>query len=97
MVWRPRWVFAETDGFCYQHMSPDEKPKGKPKKIMFTAVDAIEELDCSEFVLVCGKRVMTFKAQSEDACTVLVHNLRQLRERAHKPAPSVELKRKGKK
>ena len=82
MLWQPRWVFAETDGFCYQKISADESPIGKPKKIMFAAVETIEELDCAEFVLQCGKRDFTFKAPSEDACTVLVHNLRQLRERA---------------
>ena len=82
VLWQPRWVFAETDGFCYQKISADESPIGKPKKIMFAAVETIEELDCAEFVLQCGKRDFTFKAPSEDACTVLVHNLRQLRERA---------------
>ena len=75
-------MFAEIDGFCYQKISADESPIGKPKKIMFAAVETIEELDCAEFVLQCGKRDFTFKAPSEDACTVLVHNLRQLRERA---------------
>ena len=82
VLWQPRWVFAEIDGFCYQKISADESPIGKPKKIMFAAVETIEELDCAEFVLQCGKRDFTFKAPSEDACTVLVHNLRQLRERA---------------
>ena len=84
VLWQPRWVFAETDGFCYQKISADESPIGKPKKIMFAAVEGIEELDCAEFVLTCGKRDFTFKAPSEDACTVLVHNLRQLRERARR-------------
>ena len=41
----------------------------------------VEELDCAEFVLLSGRREYTFKAPSEDACTVLVHNLRQLCER----------------
>jgi hypothetical protein len=82
VLWQPRWVFAEIDGFCYQKISADESPIGKPKKIMFAAVETIEELDCAEFVLQCGKRDFTFKAPSEDACTVLVHNLRQLRERS---------------
>lgn len=84
VLWQPRWVFAETDGFCYQKISAEEAPIGKPKKILFAAVDTIEELDCAEFVLHCGKRDFTFKAPSEDACTVLVHNLRQLRERANR-------------
>ena len=35
-----------------------------------------------QFVLQCASRDYTFKAPSEEACTVLVHNLRQLRERA---------------
>lgn len=103
VLWQPRWVFAETDGFCYQKISSDESPIGKPKKIMFVAVDTIEELDCAEFVLQCNKRDFTFKAPSEDACTVLVHNLRQLRERAIRaaaaagPAEEDTGKKKGKK
>ena len=32
-------------------------------------------------MLLSGRREYTFKAPSEDACTVLVHNLRQLCER----------------
>ena len=102
VLWQPRWVFAETDGFCYQKISSDESPLGKPKKIMFAAVDTIEELDCAEFVLACKKHAFTFKAPSEDACTVLVHNLRQLRERALRAAAAAGPgepagKKKGKK
>jgi len=82
VLWQPRWVFAETDGFCYQKISTTEKPIGKPKKITFASVREIEELDCAEFVLQCASRDYTFKAPSEEACTVLVHNLRQLRERS---------------
>mmetsp|Transcript_1941 Transcript_1941/g.3130 ORF Transcript_1941/g.3130 Transcript_1941/m.3130 type:complete len:150 (+) Transcript_1941:97-546(+) len=81
VLWQPRWVFAEIDGFCYQKISTTEKPIGKPKKISFSEVKEIEELDCAEFVLQCPNRDYTFKAPNEDACTVLVHNLRQLRER----------------
>jgi len=82
VLWQPRWVFAETDGFCYQKISTTERPIGKPKKITFASVREIEELDSAEFVLQCASRDYTFKAPSEEACTVLVHNLRQLRERA---------------
>ena len=122
-----------------------QKPIGKPKKIPFSSIKEIEELDCSEvrcslrlastllprgcrprhvkllcdlhplrgfwkcashfqashgppsiwarnvlsvapfpnsqFVLQCGNRDYTFKAPDESVCTVLVHNLRQLKER----------------
>ena len=50
--------------------------------LSLTQIDNVEELDCAEFVIQCGKRDYTFKAPSEETCTVLVHNLRQLRERA---------------
>jgi len=81
VLWQPRWVFAEEDGFCYQKISTTEKPIGKPKKILYSSIKEIEELDCSEFVLQCNSRDYTFKAPDEAVCTVLVHNLRQLKER----------------
>jgi len=82
VLWQPRWVFAELDGICYQKISADERPIGNPKKIPFSSVLHIEELDQGEFVLQCANRDYTFKASHEGMCTVLVHNLRQLRERA---------------
>jgi len=82
VLWQPRWVFAELDGLCYQKISADEKPIGQPKKILFSSIMQIEELDCGEFVLQCSNRDYTFKAANENLSTVLVHNLRQLRERA---------------
>ena len=36
----------------------------------------------AQFVLQCSNRDYTFKAANENLSTVLVHNLRQLRERA---------------
>ena len=48
VLWQPRWVFAETDGFCYQKISTTERPIGKPKKITFASVREIEELDSAE-------------------------------------------------
>ena len=41
----------------------------------------IIELEYGEFVLQCQKRDYTFKAASDARCQILVHNLRQLRER----------------
>jgi len=82
VLWQPRWLYAEVDGVCYQKISTTEKPIGKPKKIEYKNIKEIDELDCAEFVLQCGRRDYTFKAPSEDVCAVLVHNLRQLRERA---------------
>mmetsp|Transcript_32462 Transcript_32462/g.68286 ORF Transcript_32462/g.68286 Transcript_32462/m.68286 type:complete len:149 (+) Transcript_32462:41-487(+) len=71
VLWQPRWVYAEVDGFCYQKISTAEKPIGKPKKILYADIKEIEELDCAEFVLQCANRDFTFKAPNEDACTVL--------------------------
>jgi len=82
VLWQPRWVFAELDGLCYQKISADEKPIGQPKKIPYSQMLQIEELDAGEFVLQCSNRDYTFKAANENMSTVLVHNLRQLRERA---------------
>eukprot|EP00310_Coccolithus_braarudii_P012311 CAMPEP_0183350986 /NCGR_PEP_ID=MMETSP0164_2-20130417/22666_1 /TAXON_ID=221442 /ORGANISM="Coccolithus pelagicus ssp braarudi, Strain PLY182g" /LENGTH=164 /DNA_ID=CAMNT_0025523053 /DNA_START=69 /DNA_END=563 /DNA_ORIENTATION=+ len=86
VLWQPRWVYAEVDGLCYQKISTTEKPIGKPKKILYADVKQIEELDCAEFVLQTASRDYTFKAPNEDAATVLVHNLRQLRQLRVRPS-----------
>lgn len=81
VLWQPRWVFASTEGLCYQKITADERPIGKEKKISFSEIREIEELEFGEFVLTTPKRDYTFKAPTEQKCQVLVHNLRQLRER----------------
>jgi hypothetical protein len=81
VLWQPRYMYAEVDGVCYQKISADEAPIGSPKKILFNAVQGIEELECGEFVLMCERRDYTFKAPTEQVCSVLVHNLKALRER----------------
>mmetsp|Transcript_22271 Transcript_22271/g.56870 ORF Transcript_22271/g.56870 Transcript_22271/m.56870 type:complete len:90 (-) Transcript_22271:232-501(-) len=81
VLWQPRWVFATTDALCYQKITADERPIGREKKILFSDVNRIDELEYGEFVLEMRKRNYTFKAPSEQKCQVLVHNLRQLRDR----------------
>ena len=81
VLWQPRWVHAETDALCYQKITADERPIGREKRIEFRDVREIEELEYGEFVLQCSKRDYTFKAADEHKCQVIVHNLRQLRER----------------
>ena len=81
VLWQPRWVHAETDALCYQKITADERPIGREKRIEFRDVKEIEELEYGEFVLQCSKRDYTFKAADEHKCQVIVHNLRQLRER----------------
>lgn len=81
VLWQPRWVHAETDALCYQKITADERPIGREKRIEFKNVRDIEELEYGEFVLQCKKRDYTFKAPDENKCQVIVHNLRQLRER----------------
>ena len=70
VLWQPRWVHAETDGLCYQKITADERPIGREKRIAFTDVREIEELEYGEFVLQCGKRDYTFKAPDERKCQV---------------------------
>uniref|UniRef100_A0A7S2JS61 PH domain-containing protein n=1 Tax=Haptolina brevifila TaxID=156173 RepID=A0A7S2JS61_9EUKA len=81
VLWQPRWVFASTEALCYQKITADERPIGKEKRIPFSDVQMIEELEFGEFVLQCSKRDYTFKAPDEVKCQVFVNNLRQLRER----------------
>jgi len=81
VLWQPRWVFASTEALCYQKITADERPIGKEKRIPFSDIQQIEELEFGEFVLQCPRRDYTFKAPDEFKCQVFVHNLRQLRER----------------
>lgn len=81
VLWQPRWVHAEVDALCYQKITADERPIGREKRIEFKDLKEIEELEFGEFVLQCKKRDYTFKAPDENKCQVIVHNLRQLRER----------------
>jgi len=81
VLWQPRFVFATTDGLCYQKITADERPIGKEKKISFSDVRRIDELEYGEFQLEVAKRMYTFKAPSDHKCQVIVHNLRQLHER----------------
>jgi hypothetical protein len=78
VLWQPRFVFAEIDGLCYQKVSTNDKPIGKPKKVAFSSVNKIDELEYGEFVVQCTGRDYTFKAVDTNQCTVMVHNLRQL-------------------
>lgn len=81
VLWQPRWVKAEPHALCYQKITADERPVGKEKRIEFSTIREIEELEYGEFVLQCGKRDYTFKAPDEQTCEVFVGNLRQLIER----------------
>ena len=58
-----------------------QRPIGREKRIEFSDIHDIEELEYGEFVLQCSKRSYTFKAPDEVKCQIFVHNLRQLRER----------------
>jgi hypothetical protein len=78
VLWQPRFVYAEIDGLCYQKVSTNDKPIGKPKKLSFSSVNKIDELEYGEFVVQCTGRDYTFKAVDTNQCTVMVHNLRQL-------------------
>ena len=81
VLWQPRWVKAEPSALCYQKVTADERPVGKEKRIEFSSIKGIEELEYGEFVLQCVKREYTFKASDEARCEVFVNNLRQLIER----------------
>lgn len=82
VVWQPRLLFCEADGICYQKLAADDTPMGEPTKVKFADINGIEELrgHSAEFELRCAGQELIFKAASEDACTTLVLNLRQLQE-----------------
>ena len=77
-------VPADTPGIKVHRMLTvmgyDDAPHGHGE-VEFKDVREIEELEYGEFVLQCAKRDYTFKAPDETKCQVIVHNLRQLRER----------------
>ena len=81
VLWQPRFVKADKDALVYQKVTADERPIGKEKRIEFSIIREIEELEHGEFVLQCAKRDYTFKAADEARCEIFVHNLRQLIER----------------
>ena len=70
VLWQPRWVHAETDALCYQKITADERPIGKEKRIEFSNLKEIEELEYGEFVMQCKKRDYTFKCPDEKTCQV---------------------------
>ena len=45
VLWQPRWVHAETDALCYQKITADERPIGKEKRIPFSDIKEIEQLE----------------------------------------------------
>jgi len=81
VLWQPRWVYATTEGLCYQKITADERPIGKEKKVLYTDILKIDELEYGEFQLEVAKRMYTFKCATDTKCQVFVHNLRQLQER----------------
>ena len=86
VLWQPRWFCADTEGVLYQKVTGEEKPIGKPKRILYSSIQQIEELEHCEFVLECSQRDYTFKASTENQCRVIVHNLRTLKDRAQRSA-----------
>ena len=78
VLWQPRYVYAETDSLCYQKVSTNDKPIGRPKKVPFSSISKVDELEYGEFVVQSSGRDYTFKAVDTNQCTVMVHNLRQL-------------------
>ena len=91
VLWQPRWAFADASAFCYQKVDADDRPIPPVKRIAFTDVKAVEQLEDAEFVLVARKRTFTFKAQNEHQCEILVNNLRQLIRRDRAGAASTQL------
>jgi len=97
VLWQPRYVYAETEHLCYQKVSASDKPIGKAKKIPFSSISKIDELEYGEYCIQCSKRDYTFKAVDSNQCTVMVHNLRQLlgRYRENNDLPNAPSSRAG--
>lgn len=73
VLWQPRWVYATTEGLCYQKITADERPIGKEKKVLYTDILKIDELEYGEFQLEVAKRMYTFKCATDTKCQVCVH------------------------
>ena len=77
-VWQERYVFAEEDALCYQHLSADLKPVGTPKRIAYASIEFIGPFDETQFVLKCVSRNYTFLCDSADARTRWIKNVARL-------------------
>jgi len=77
-VWQERWVFADDDALCYQHLSSDMQPTGASTRIPFSDIEFVGPFDETQFVLKCSRRAYTFLCDSTETRTRWIRNVSQL-------------------
>mmetsp|Transcript_51248 Transcript_51248/g.111400 ORF Transcript_51248/g.111400 Transcript_51248/m.111400 type:complete len:304 (+) Transcript_51248:251-1162(+) len=74
-VWQERYVYADDDSLCYQHLSADMQPAGDPKKIPYASIEFVGPFDDTQFVLKCRDRAYTFLCDSTATRTRWIKNI----------------------
>jgi len=77
-VWQERYVFAEDDALCYQHLSTDMQPAGPCKRILYSSIEFVGPFDETQFVIKCKGRAYTFLCDSLETRTRWIKNISQL-------------------
>ena len=66
-VWQERYMYAEDDALCYQHLSAEMMPVGDPKRILYSSIEFVGPFDDTQFVLKCERRSYTFLCDSTES------------------------------
>lgn len=74
-VWQERWVFAEDDSLCYQHLNADRMPSGAPKRIYYSSIQFVGPYDETQFVVLCARRSFTFLCETTEDRTRWIKNI----------------------
>jgi len=77
-VWQERYVFAEDDALCYQHISSEMQPVGESKRILFSTIEFVGPFDETQFVVKCANRAYTFLCDSTATRTRWIKNISAL-------------------
>jgi len=77
-VWQERYVFADDDALCYQHLTTEMEPAGEPKRIPYSSIEFVGPFDDTQFVLKCADRAYTFLCETTDSRTRWIKNISQL-------------------
>ena len=52
-VWQERYVYADYDAICYQHLNADMQPTGPMKRIPYSSIEFVGPFDETQFVIKC--------------------------------------------
>lgn len=74
-----RYVFADDDALCYQHLTPDMHPDSAScKKIFYSSIEFVGPFDETQFLIKCANRMYTFLCKDAETRTRWIKNISQL-------------------